>query len=150
MTQGVLTSIFGSDADNFSERELAIADKVINWFCSPKSASEEITKSENELINACRYALLEEGVSWESVMLNRTRKKEIVGYRDAIISIVWERTYGTQSHKASLLGGMLTRSTILHAVNSASDWVKYDPSFKNLYDRITESIDFFLNTLQGK
>ena len=66
------------------------------------------------------------------------------------ISIVWDKSYGTQAHKALLLGGMLTRPTIIHAVNSASDWVKYDPSFKNLYDRITKSIDEYLNTLQDK
>lgn len=142
--ESLILKIFGTASYGFDARELWIANKILDYFTHRPEIGLEISRQEQEVLDACRYALEREGASWESVMLNRTRKKEVVGYRDAIISIFWERVYGTQSRKTRILGGILTRATVLHAISSASDWKKYDPSFKALYKRLLKSVNEYL------
>ena len=128
-----------------TDKELSVAQRVADWFDgSTESKEEKILKSDTEFIDACKFALEKQGLDWESVMLNRTRRKKVVEYRNAITLIVWRRISGTQSYKSKLLGGMLTRPTILHAVKTATDWIEYDSDYKELYGKLSNAINEYL------
>lgn len=144
VTNKVLLKIFGTETYDLTNRDLEIATRVIDWFGGDPAATLHAEQAESKLIKACHYALEQEGECWESVMLNRTRKKRIHDLRCAISLIVWRRVVGTQAHKAELLGGMLARTSVICSINAASEWQQYDPMFRRLYTRISNHIENFL------
>ena len=74
----LLLKIFGIGVYDLTDGELSVAHKVADYFDNSSEGVIKVLTSEQKLIDACRYALEKEGTNWESVMLNRTRKKEVV------------------------------------------------------------------------
>lgn len=146
-TKKVLLAIFGAGLNDLTENELAVAQKVADYFDASVDNTPQKRFSEGDIINACKYALEKEGESWESIMLNPSHKKEIVTRRIAIISIVCRRTCGTQVHKAQILGGLLDRTTIARSERVASDGLMYDHSFKELYATLSNYVNEYLESL---
>lgn len=143
----MLLAIFGLEVYEFTDREREIADKVIDYYVgkeTPKVSHNLAEDEAKDVLAACQYALAEEGWDWESVMMAKTRKREIIELRYAIISIFWKRTNISQSRRAQMLGGAFDRATLIHAIKQVDCWRQYDPAYRKLYNRLSQSAQAYL------
>lgn len=134
----ILWGIFGEEFATFSPREAVIAKRVVSHFIP------DAIPPENRLLQACKYAVMQEGMTWEEVMLTRSRLKPLVEIRYCIFSALFSLTKMSQNRGAKMLGGMFNRCTILYGIDKVEEWKKYDILFKDKYERITNNVKDYL------
>lgn len=147
-----LLKIFGEDYWNLSDEAQDAVRKVVEYYIGQRetTATSLVEKDAQDVLTACHYALAEEGYDWDSIMLNKTRKREVIELRYTICSIFWKRTFGlSQARKAEMLGGAFDRCTILNAVAQAENWKSYDPTFRRMYSRMAQNAQEFIEKTEN-
>lgn len=145
--QDTLDKIFGPEWPHLSKKERKAAKRVVEYYIG-KRQHESVKKADSTqmLLSACHYALAEEGWDWDSIMLTKTRRKEIVNLRYAVFSIFWSQTNIPQVKRVELLGGRFNRTTILRAALQSDNWRECDIEYREMFDRISRSVQEYLNS----
>lgn len=147
-----LLKIFGEDYWDLSDEAQDAVRKVVEYHIGQRetTATSLVEKDAQDVLAACHYALAEEGYDWDSIMLNRTRKREVIELRYTICSIFWKHTFGlSQTKKAEMLGGAFDRCTVLNAVTQAENWKSYDPAFRRMYNRMAQNAQEFIEKTEN-